>query len=109
MNYFTNKTSYKIIKAVNDCGEDRYIEIPGNPYLERRELLNILLTKCKRLISFVSSDGGSIYDIMELSNNVRLALYRDDDIKHLYAEFYMYESRYKTKSNSSLNLNHLEN
>jgi len=100
-----------MIRAVNQCGETRYIELSGNTYSERRELLDVLLTKCKRLMSFVvkkESDSDTFYDIMELTNKVRLALYRSDDITYLYDEFNVYASKYKKNSRSSMNLSDLE-
>lgn len=100
-----------MIQAVNQCGETRYIQLSGNTYSERRELLDVLLTKCKKLMSFVTkkeSDSDTFYDIMELTNKVRLALYRSDDITYLYDEFNMYASKYKKNSRSSMNLSDLE-
>ena len=49
----------KLIEAVNDCGEKRYIEVAAerNYHQERQQDLEILLTKCKRLLSFVESRG----------------------------------------------------
>jgi hypothetical protein len=46
-----------IIETVNDCGEKRYIQIETerNKKRERETDLNILLTKCKRLLSFVET------------------------------------------------------
>ena len=46
-----------IIETVNDCGEKRYIQIETerNQKRERETDLNILLTKCKRLLSFVDN------------------------------------------------------
>jgi hypothetical protein len=40
-----------LIEAVNDCGEKRYIEVER--VVDRRENLEVLFTKCKRLMSFV--------------------------------------------------------
>lgn len=45
--------NYTIIKAENDCGEERFIAIEK----ETEQDLDILVTKCKRLISFVESRG----------------------------------------------------
>ena len=91
LNLFTPTRKYTIIEAVNQCGEKCLIEIPGDPNSERRESLELLLTKCKRLMSFVSNAGESIDDIIGLSNKVRLSLYKADDITPLYEEFDMYE------------------
>jgi hypothetical protein len=107
----TNTHQPVLIRAINQCNEVRYIQVSENPYSERRELLDVLLTKCKRLMSFVvekESDSDTFYDIMELSNKVRLALYRNDDITHLYDEFNVYASKYNKNSRSSMNLRNLE-
>ena len=56
--FFTPKpVSGKVIETVNECGEKRYIEmeIERNYQLERQKDLEILLTKCKRLLSFVEA------------------------------------------------------
>ena len=42
-----------IIKTKNECGEDRYIAVEN----ESSDHLDILITKCKRLLSFVESRG----------------------------------------------------
>ena len=44
---------YDVIKTKNECGEDRYIAF------EKRDTndVDILITKCKRLLSFVESRG----------------------------------------------------
>jgi len=100
-----------IIKAVNQCNEIRYIQLSGNAYSERRELLDILLMKCKKLLSFVlkREHNNEIFDdMMDLYNKVRLAKYKNDDITHLYEEFCLYEIKYKNKSQSSMNLSNLE-
>ena len=45
--------NYDVIKAKNECGEERIIAFEKEPDHE----LNILVTKCKRLLSFVESRG----------------------------------------------------
>lgn len=107
----TNTHQPDLIRAINQCNEVRYIQVSENPHSERRELLDVLLTKCKRLMSFVvekESDSDTFYDIMELTNKVRLALYRNDDITYLYDEFNLYASKYNKNSRSSMNLSNLE-
>lgn len=43
---------YDVIKAKNECGEDRYIAV-----CTEDADIDILITKCKRLLSFVESRG----------------------------------------------------
>ena len=43
---------YDIIRAKNECGENRYIAVSKDD----RDI-DILITKCKRLLSFVESNG----------------------------------------------------
>ena len=78
-----------IIEAVNDCGEKRYIEIERNKKRERETDLNILLTKCKRLLSFVeTTKNESIFKkLMAFTEKVRQALYLGNDIQNLFHEF----------------------
>ena len=80
-----------IIETVNDCGEKRYIqiEIERNQKRERETDLNILLTKCKRLLSFVeTTKNESIFKkLVAFTEKVRQALYLGDDIQNLFHEF----------------------
>ena len=110
--FFTPKP-VSIIEAVNDCGEKRYIEIATPVIGPRRENLNILFMKCKRLLSFVATHN---YDdivrtkITNLSANIRVAMYRDDDITYLFEEYESVERLFfKKSSKSSMNLSSLEN
>jgi hypothetical protein len=109
--FFTPKP-VSIIEAVNDCGEKRYIEIPRPVIGPRRENLNILFTKCKKLLSFVTIHN---YDdivrtkITNLSANIRVAMYRNDDITYLFEEYESVERLFfKKSSKSSMNLSSLE-
>ena len=43
---------YDVIKAKNECGEDRYIAV-----CTEDANIDILITKCKKLLSFVESRG----------------------------------------------------
>ena len=85
----------KLIEAVNDCGEKRYIEmeVERNYQQERRRDLEILLTKCKRLLSFVErTDDLQVFDKMaHFVVKVRQATYRGDDIQGLFREFEEFE------------------
>ena len=85
-----------IIETVNDCGEKRYIQIENerNQKRERETDLNILLTKCKRLLSFVeTTKNESIFKkLMAFTEKVRQALYLGDDIRDLFHEFEQIEN-----------------
>jgi hypothetical protein len=100
----------KIIEAVNDCGEKRYIEIEAerNYQQERQQDLEILLTKCKRLLSFVErTDDVQVFEKMAyFVVKVRQAKYRGDDIHDLIEEFEKIEKSVKKGSKSFKNLSH---
>tara|TARA_B100000073_G_scaffold300539_1_gene266991 strand:- start:5462 stop:5857 length:396 start_codon:yes stop_codon:yes gene_type:complete len=92
-----------VIEATNECGEKRYIQIQN----EREEAdLNILLTKCKKLLSFVeTTKNESIFKkLVTFTEKVRLALYLGDDIRNLFHEFEQIENITKRSSKSFRNL-----
>ena len=97
-----------IIETVNDCGEKRYIQIETerNQKRERETDLNILLTKCKRLLSFVeTTKNDSIFKkLVVFTEKVRQALYLGDDIRDLFHEFEQIEDITKKSSKSFKNL-----
>ena len=97
-----------IIETVNDCGEKRYIQIETerNKKRERETDLNILLTKCKRLLSFVeTTKNESIFKkLVVFTEKVRQALYLGDDIQNLFHEFEQIEDVTKKSSKSFKNL-----
>jgi hypothetical protein len=98
----------KLIEAVNDCGEKRYIEmeVERTYQQERQRDLEILLTKCKRLLSFVErTDDLQVFDKMaRFVVKVRQAKYRGDDIQGLFREFEEIEKNIKRSSESFQNL-----
>jgi len=102
--FFTPKP-VSIIEAVNECGEKRYIEILSPVIGQRRENLNILFIKCKRLLSFITMHD---YDdivrtkITNLSANIRVAMYRNDDITYLFEEYESVERLFFKKSSKNL-------
>ena len=109
LNFFTPKSVQgSIIEAVNECGEKRYIEmeIERNIHMERQRDLEILLTKCKRLLSFVErTDDLQVFEKMALFVvKVRQAKYRGDDIRDLFQEFEEIEKKTKKNSKSFNNL-----
>ena len=97
-----------IIETVNDCGEKRYIQIETerNKKRERETDLNILLTKCKRLLSFVeTTKNETIFKkLVVFTEKVRQALYLGDDIRDLFREFEQIEDITKKSSKSFKNL-----
>jgi len=109
LSFFTPKSVQgSIIEAVNECGEKRYIEmeIERNIQMERQRDLEILLTKCKRLLSFVErTDDVRVFEKMALFVvKVRQAKYRGDDITGLFKDFEEIEKKVKKGSKSFDNL-----
>lgn len=97
-----------IIETVNECGEKRYIQIENerNQKREREADLNILLTKCKKLLSFVeTTKNESIFEkLVVFTEKVRQALYLGNDIRNLFHEFEQIENTTKKSSKSFRNL-----
>ena len=82
------------------------MEIERNIQMERQQDLEILLTKCRRLLSFVErTDDLQTFDKMtRFVVKVRQAKYRGDDIRGLFQEFEEIEKTIKKTSRSSMNL-----
>lgn len=82
------------------------MEIERNIQMERHQDLEILLTKCRRLLSFVErTDDLQTFDKMaRFVVKVRQAKYRGDDIRGLFQEFEEIEKKIKKTSRSSMNL-----
>jgi hypothetical protein len=101
-------TTYRTIEAVNDCGEKRYIQIEIER--NRQQDLEILLTKCKRLLSFVEKTNDlKVFEKMaHFVVKVRQAKYRGDNIQYLFHEFEEIEKDVKKSSRSSMNLSSLD-
>ena len=101
--------SRDLIETTNDCGEKRYIEVTKTEKGERRVTLEILLTKCKRLLSFVErTDDVQVFEKMAyFVVKVRQAKYRGDDIHGLIEEFEKIEKSAKKSSKSFKNLSHV--
>lgn len=101
-----------MIETVNECGEKRYIEMDGILKInERREKLETLLTKCIRLISFVERkkwDEGMYNRILLLKDDIRLSMYKSNDIEYLIKEFKSIENFFKMSSKSKMNLSGLD-
>lgn len=78
-----------VIETMNDCGEKRYIEMEREVQADRKKNLDILLSKCKRLLSFVETtrDVEMYTRLNSFVGRVRQALYKGDDITPLFDEF----------------------
>jgi len=88
-----------VIETRNECNEKRYIQIDREIHMERNVDLEVLIAKCKRLLSFVEMKGkNENYNTMiTFVDKVRQAKYRGDDIKHLFKEFETIENKIKKK------------
>jgi hypothetical protein len=95
-----------VIEAYNECDEKIHIQLERSIQVERNMDLEVLITKCKRLLSFVDITGGNqTFDIMRrFVEKVRQAKYRGDDIKYLFQEFEDIETSIKKSSKSFNNL-----
>ena len=95
-----------IIETVNDCGEKRYIDIERDVHMERKRNLDVLLVKCKRLLSFIESTQNiDMYNKMHsFVGRVRTALYMGDDITPLFDEYENLKNSVKKGSKTFTNL-----
>ena len=98
-----------IIEAHNECYEKRYIELERNLHMERRVDIDVLITKCKRLLSFMGSYGEpqTLNTMSHFIEKLRQAKYRGDDITHLFKEFDDIEYTIKKSSKSFDNLSYV--
>ena len=99
--------SGNVIKAKNECGETRYIQIRLETQAERRRSLEILFTKCKKLISSVTLKDHihkRYIRIVKLTERVRKAMYMADDITDLVIEYEELERDVNKASSSFRNL-----
>jgi len=90
MSFADRLASRKVIETTNDCGEKRYIEMPRNLCEERKANLEVLLTKCKRLLSFVTTRkymNDHYIDVLKMHDRICAAFDNDDDILPLVDEF----------------------
>ena len=98
--------THQIIKTKNECGEDVYIAIEK----QHDSNLGILVTKCKRLLSFVECHGleykyTSI--ITEFGNEIEYHVQRKLNIDHLFEKFGGIEKKIKGKYDSVRNLSNI--
>ena len=99
-----------VIEAYNECFEKQYIQLERNIQMERRMDLEVLITKCKRLLSFVETRGELQNFDRRMQNfveKVRQAKYRGDDITYLFREFEDIENNVKKSSKSFDNLSYV--
>ena len=97
----------EVIEAVNDCGEKRYIEIRAPTLYERRQNLEILLMKCKKLLSSIKLTDHihkNYVKVVALVGKIREAMYMNTDITDLICEFEDLEKHVKKASSSFRNL-----
>lgn len=105
-NIIAPKPVSNIIETVNDCGEKRYIDIERDVHTERKRNLDVLLMKCKRLLSFIESTQNiDMYNKMHsFVGRVRTALYMGDDITPLFDEYENLKNSVKKGSKTFTNL-----
>jgi len=100
-----------IIEAVNDCGEQRYIQVKKPIDSEQLENIRILYRKSKKLISFLSrssADDETFRMVLDLHEKIKNARYTNRDIDDLFDEFEEMKKDIKKMSISNMNLSSLE-
>jgi len=102
---------YIIIEAVNECGEQRYIQVKKPIDSEQLENIRILYRKSKKLISFLSrssADDETFRMVLDLHEKIKNARYTNRDIDDLFDEFEEMKKDIKKMSISNMNLSSLE-
>ena len=102
---------YIIIEAVNECGEQRYIQVKKPIDSERLENVRILYRKSKKLISFLSrssADDETFRMVLDLHEKIKNARYTNEDVDDLFDEFEEMKKDIKNMSISNMNLSSLE-
>jgi len=100
-----------IIEAVNECGEQRYIQVKKPIDSEQLENIRILYRKSKKLISFLSrssADDETFRMVLDLHEKIKNARYTNRDIDDLFDEFEEMKKDIKKMSISNMNLSSLE-
>tara|TARA_B110000858_G_scaffold50794_1_gene58808 strand:+ start:591 stop:1052 length:462 start_codon:yes stop_codon:yes gene_type:complete len=100
-----------IIEAVNECGEQRYIQVKKPIDSERLENARILYRKSKKLISFLSrssADDETFRMVLDLHEKIKNARYTNEDVDDLFDEFEEMKKNIKRMSISNMNLSSLE-
>lgn len=91
---------YDIIKTKNECGEDRYIAV-----CTEDANIDILITKCKKLLSFVESHGlESRYAPMltAFGDEIRRCAETGRDPEHLFETYEVIKRQIIGRSERSL-------
>lgn len=103
---------YMIIKAVNDCDEERFIQVRKPIENEQLENLRILYKKSKRLISSLSrssADDETFHMVLDFHEKVKRAKYKDEEeVDDLFDEYEELKKYIRRMSISNLNLSSLE-
>lgn len=103
---------YMIIKAVNDCDEERFIQVRKPIENEHLENLRILYKKSKRLISSLSrssADDETFRMVLDFHERVKRAKYKDEEeVDDLFDEYEELKKYIRRMSISNLNLSSLE-
>ena len=78
--------NYDVIKAKNECGEERIIAFEKEPDRE----LDILVTKCKRLLSFVESRGLEnkfVTTLIDFGNEIEYCVQNKHDLDPMFEKY----------------------
>ncbi len=88
---------YDVIKTINECGENRYIAVEK----QDTDDVDILITKCKRLLSFVESRGlDSRY--ARVLRLIKHCAEEGEDPETLFADYERVKKRVMGRSERSL-------
>lgn len=88
---------YDVIKTINECGENRYIAVEK----QDTDDVDILITKCKRLLSFVESRGlDSRY--ARVLRLIKHCAEEGEDLETLFADYERVKKRVMGRSERSL-------
>jgi|SRR5210317_854559 hypothetical protein len=77
---------YDVVKAMNECDEERIIAFEKEPDHE----LNILVTKCKRLLSFVESRGLEnkfATTLIDFGNEIEFCVQNKCDLEPMFEKY----------------------
>ena len=95
--------NYTIIKAKNDCDEERFLAEEK----ENDQDLDILVTKCKRLLSFVESRGLQkkyTQTLVEFGNEIEHCVQIQKSVEPLFDRYEEIKKMIKGNSMSSTHL-----
>jgi len=78
--------NYNVIKAKNECGEERILAFEK----ELDHELDILVTKCKRLLSFVESRGLEnkfVTTLIDFGNEIEFCVQNKHDLDPMFEKY----------------------